>query len=143
VLLAVDGSRVECPRTAANERAFGCGGRKKTTPQQWVTTIFHVATGLLWDWRRGRADAAERTDLRQMLGGLPERTLLLADAGFTGFDLLRKILSAGHDFIVRVGSNVRVLRKLGYSLPEHDRIVSVAGQQAWPPAVGAASGGGA
>jgi hypothetical protein len=127
VLMGVDGSRVECPRTAANERAFGCGGKKKTTPQQWVTTIFHVASGLLWDWRRGRADAAERTHLRQMLGGLPKRTLLLADAGFTGFDLLRKILSAGHDFIVRVGSNVRVLRKLGYSLREHDGIVYL-----WP-----------
>jgi hypothetical protein len=127
VLLGVDGSRVECPRTAANERAFGCGGRKKTTPQQWVTTIFHVASGLLWDWRRGRADAAERTHLRQMLGGLPQRTLLLADAGFTGFDLLRKILSLGHDFIVRVGSNVRLLRKLGYRLKEHDGIVYL-----WP-----------
>ena len=127
VFMGVDGSRVECPRTAANEKAFGCGGKKKTTPQQWVTTIFHVATGLLWDWRRGRADAAERTHLRQMIGGLPQRTLLLADAGFTGFDLLRKILSAGHDFIVRVGSNVRVLRKLGYSLREHDGIVYL-----WP-----------
>jgi hypothetical protein len=127
VLMGVDGSRVECPRTAANERAFGCGGRKKTTPQQWVTTIFHVASGLLWDWRRGRADAAERTHLRQMLGGLPKRTLLLADAGFTGFELLGKILSLGHDFIVRVGSNVRLLRALGYSLREHDGIVYL-----WP-----------
>jgi hypothetical protein len=127
VLMGVDGSRVECPRTASNERAFGCGGRKKTTPQQWVTTIFHVASGLLWDWRRGRADAAERTHLRQMLGGLPQRTLLLADAGFTGFDLLRKIMSLGHDFIVRVGSNVRLLRKLGYRLKEHDGIVYL-----WP-----------
>jgi hypothetical protein len=62
-----------------------------------------------------------------MLGGLPDRTLLLADAGFTGFELLRKILSAGHDFIVRVGRNVRVLRKLGYSLREHDGIVYL-----WP-----------
>ena len=127
VVMGVDGSRMENPRTAANERAFGCGGKKKTTPQQWVTTIFHVATGLLWDWRRGRADAAERTHLRHMIGGLPQRTLLLADAGFTGFDLLRKISSAGHDFIVRVGSNVRVLRKLGYSLREHDGIVYL-----WP-----------
>ena len=127
VLMGVDGSRVECPRTAENEKAFGCGGKKKTTPQQWVTVIFHVVSGVLWDWRRGRADAAERPHLRQMLGGLPKRTLLLADAGFTGFELLRKILSAGHDFIVRVGSNVRLLRRLGYRLREHDGIVYL-----WP-----------
>ena len=127
VFMGVDGSRVECPRTAANEKAFGCGGKAKTTPQQWVTTIFHVASGLLWDWRRGRADAAERTHLRRMIGGLPHRTLLLADAGFTGFDLLRRLLSAGHDFIVRVGSNVRLLQKLGYRLQEHDGIVYL-----WP-----------
>lgn len=127
VFMGVDGSRVECPRTAANERAFGCGGKKKTTPQQWVTTIFHVASGLLWDWRRGRADAAERTHLRRMIGGLPQRTLLLADAGFTGFDLLGRLLSAGHDFIVRVGSNVWLLQRLGYRLQEHDGIVYL-----WP-----------
>jgi len=127
VLLSVDGSRVECPRTAANEAAFGCGGKKKTTPQQWVTTLFHVATGLIWDWRRGRADAAERTHLREMLVGLPDRTMLLADAGFTGFELLRSVLAGGHQFIVRVGSNVRLLRKLGYALKEHDGIVYL-----WP-----------
>jgi hypothetical protein len=30
--LAVDGSRVECPRTAANEQAFGCAGKQRTAP---------------------------------------------------------------------------------------------------------------
>ena len=127
VLMSVDGSRVECPRTAANERAFGCAGKKKTTPQQFVTTVFHVLTGLIWDWRRGRGDAAERTHLRRMLVSLPLGTMLLADAGFTGYELLRSVLAGGHPFIVRVGSNVRLLRKLGYAVREHDGIVYL-----WP-----------
>jgi len=116
VVMAADGSRVECPRTAANEAAFECGGRNKTTPQQWVTSIFHVASGLPWDFRRGKATDSERGQLRDMLAGLPRRTLLLMDAGFTGFDLLGSILRDGHDFIVRVGANVTLLAALGYEV---------------------------
>jgi hypothetical protein len=127
--MGVDGSRVECPRTAANEAAFGCAGKDKTTPQQLVTAVFHVATGLVWAWRRGRGDAAERSHLRQMIGELPERTLLLADAGFTGYDLLALLEAAGHDFIVRVGSGIHLLRKLGYAVEEHGDIVYL-----WPQA---------
>jgi hypothetical protein len=110
--LAVDGSRVDCPRTRANEAGFGRGGRKKTRPQQWVTTLYHVATGLMWDYRLGKANAAERTHLREMLPYLPTGTLLLMDAGFTGYDLLQSILTCRHDFIVRVGANVSLLREL-------------------------------
>lgn len=116
VVMAVDGSRVECPRTAANEQAFGCGGRDKTTPQQWVTTIFHVVSGLLWDYRRGPATDSERAHLGQMLAGLPRRVLLLMDAGFTGFALLGSILDSGRHFIVRVGANVTLLTQLGYDV---------------------------
>ena len=129
VVMGVDGTRVECPRTAANEAAFGCAGRNKTTPQQLVTAVFHVATGLVWAWRRGRGDAAERKHLREMLGELPERTLLLADAGFTGYDLLASLGTAGHDFIVRVGSGIHLLENLGYAVKEHRGTVYL-----WPQA---------
>ena len=53
VVMAVDGSRIDCPRTAKNEQAFGCAGKEKTGPQQLLTTVFQLATGLIWDWRRG------------------------------------------------------------------------------------------
>ena len=48
VAFAVDGSRVECPRTESNETALGCGGRKGTGPQFWLTTLWHMGTGLPW-----------------------------------------------------------------------------------------------
>ena len=114
--LAVDGSRVDCPRTVANQQAFGCGGRCKTAPQQWTTHVYHVASGLLWDYRKGPADDSERGQLRQMLAGLPKSALLLMDAGFTGFELLRSIVALGRDFIVRVGANVTLLRGLEYEV---------------------------
>jgi hypothetical protein len=115
---AVDGSRVECPHTSANEAAFDCGGRDKSGPQQWVTTVYHVISGLLWDYRKGKATDSERMHLRNMLAGLPRRTLLLMDAGFTGFDLLKSIMQFKHDFIVRVGANVTLLRELDYDIQE-------------------------
>ena len=54
VPLACDGSRVEVPRTARNKSALGRAGRRKTGPQLFVTTLYHMGTGLPWDWRIGK-----------------------------------------------------------------------------------------
>jgi len=126
-VLAVDGTRIACPRTVANEQAFGVSGKSKSYPQQQLTTLFAVGSGLPWTWRRGRGKTAERTHLRQMLPELPACTLLLADAGFVGFDLMGSIQQAGHDFIIRAGRNVRLLWKLGYATREYDGVVYL-----WP-----------
>lgn len=129
VVLAADGSRIDCPRTAANQEAFGCAGRSKTGPQQYLTTLFHVASGLVWDWTVGRGDASEREQLRTMVKDLPRPTLLLLDAGFSGYDLLRELTAAGHGVIVRVGANVHLLRRLGWTVRESSGIVYL-----WPTA---------
>lgn len=127
VVMGVDGSRIECPRTLANENAFGCAGRDKTGPQQFVTTVLHVGTGLIWDWRRGGGKEGERNHLREMIATLPQAALLLADAGFTGYELLRELAQSGRSFIIRAGANVRLLRKLGLAVREYDGIVYL-----WP-----------
>ena len=127
VVMAVDGTRIDCPRTESNEQAFGCAGRKKTAPQQFLTTIFHIPTGLIWNWRRGRSDAAERAHLREMIASLPDNTLLLGDAGFTGYDLLRSLTDLDRDFLIRAGANVTLLRRLGYRVREGEGIVHL-----WP-----------
>lgn len=110
---AVDGSRIECPMTAANEQAFGTAGKHKTGPQQFLTTLFHVGTGLIWNWRRGHARASERGHLLEMLACLPKRSLLLADAGFTGYELFGQVLGSGRHVLIRVGSGVKLLTQLG------------------------------
>lgn len=111
---AADGSRVECPRTEANKKGLGCAGRKKTGPQLFLTTLWHMGTGLPWDYRIGPGTASERHHLKEMLTDLPAKSLVVADAGFTGYELLRSIDEAGHSFLVRVGSNVHLLTELGY-----------------------------
>ena len=124
---AADGSRVECPRTKANEEALGCGGRKGTGPQFWLTSLWHMGTGLLWSWKIGLATDAERMHLRQMLDLLPRCAVLVADAGFTGYELFSELLAGGRSFLIRVGSNVQLLKKLGYAKVENDGTVYL-----WP-----------
>jgi hypothetical protein len=46
----VDGTRIDAPRTQANERQLGCAGRTKTGPQWWVTLLIHLPSRLPWDW---------------------------------------------------------------------------------------------
>jgi hypothetical protein len=136
---AVDGSRVELPRTEDNEKVFGCGGRKGTGPQAWLTALWHVGTGLPWAWLIGKANDAERNHLRDMLHMLPEKALLIADAGFTGYDLMNKILLCNRSFLIRVGSNVTLLKNLGYAKIENDGTVYLwpvkAQDKAQPPLV--------
>ena len=122
-----DGSRFDKTRTTANKEAFGRGGREKTGPQQFVTTLFHVATGLPWCWQAGNADASERDQLREMLHTLPSEAMLLLDAGYSGYDLLKTILKLGHSFIIRVGANVRLMEGLGWHYREENGIVYL-----WP-----------
>jgi hypothetical protein len=126
---AVDGSRVECPRTAANEAMLGCAGRKKTGPQLALTTVYHVGTGCPWDYRVSPGTTSERADLRTMLAALPAESCLLADAGFCGYDLLQDILRRGQHVLFRVGSNVRLLTGLGHAEVYDDQTVHL-----WPDA---------
>ena len=118
VLMGVDGSRINAPRTRANETGLGCAGKVRTAPQLLLVTLFHVATGLPWAWRRDRGDGSERGLLRDLLETLPDRTLLLADAGFVGYAMLGALQAAGHAFVIRVGRHVRLLRKLGFEVEE-------------------------
>ena len=127
VVMGVDGTKVECPRTVANEEAFGYAGKDHSRPQQSLTAVLHVGTGLVWDWRRGVGRDAERKHLREMIASLPAKALLLADAGFTGYELLWELMEGGRNFIIRAGSNLRLLTKLGFHLREREGIVYL-----WP-----------
>jgi hypothetical protein len=123
----VDGTRIDLPRTVANERAFAVSGcrtrrrgkrrradqKKAAVPRMWLTTMWHVGAGLPWNWKHAASDGSERAHLLAMLAALPERSLVTADAGFVGYEFWQAIQKAGHDFLIRVGANVRLLKKLG------------------------------
>jgi hypothetical protein len=139
LVLAVDGSRLQAPRTRGNELRYSCKSklsraaqkrrrarrakrrsrqelreRKANIPHVWLTMLWHVGTGLPWSWRAGPADSSERGHLQEMLPEMPEGALITADAGFVGYDVWNAMLAAGHHLLIRVGGNVRLLKKLGY-----------------------------
>lgn len=160
VPLAVDGSRISVPRTKDNEKAFcapnfgnsrtaqsrrkkkrkGKRIRRKVKPAQpvkpqiWVTLLWHMGLQMPWSWKTGPSYAAERDHFREMLDEqkFPENTLFCCDAGFTGYELWTAIQNAGHAFLIRVGANVTLLRKLGYV---HERADTV---YCWPNTAAAA-----
>jgi hypothetical protein len=103
----VDGSRLALPRFATLERHFGTAGTGDF-PQLWVTTIVHLSTGVAWSWRFGRSDASERHQFCALVPTLPERSLLMADAGFVGYDVWETLLEHGRHFVIRLGSNVQL-----------------------------------
>jgi hypothetical protein len=138
--IAIDGSRCSAPRTRSNERAFcapnyGHGQtakyrRKKTRgmrrrknerspaqpqgPQLWTTMMWHIGLGLPWCWKLGPSNSSEREHVRELLaaGQFPRNTLFIGDAGFVGYDLWNSIRADHRHFLVRVGKNVSLLRKL-------------------------------
>jgi len=136
---AVDGSRIECPRTAANEAVLHRAGRQKTGPQVFLTVLYHMGTGLPWAFRTGPGTDSERTHLREMLGELPAESLAVADAGFMGYELLSELLESGRHALFRVGHNVTLLRELGYAMePRGDTVYlwpQAAQKGSWPPLV--------
>jgi hypothetical protein len=128
VLFGVDGSKFDCPRTDANEKGLGVSGRNNSGPQHLLTCLFHITSGLLWDWRRdGIHGQGERSQFMKMLDLLPLNAMLLADAGFTGYELLKALMNRGNSFVIRVGANVKLIRKLGYAMEEHKHTVYL-----WP-----------
>jgi Transposase DDE domain len=139
-VFGVDGSRLELPRTRSNQGRFAArpkrpatpkrrrghgGGRaarvaaaaakKAASPQMWLTLMWHVGTGLPWDWRLGPSDSSERDHLMQMIAALPPGALVTADAGFVGYAYWRALLDSGRHLLIRVGANVRLLKGLGYA----------------------------
>ena len=104
--MGCDGSRVECPRTEELEQRLGQAGKEGSAPSIWVTALVHLRLGLPWVWHLGKGTASERSHLLQMVGLLPAATLLVADAGYFGFDLSKRLVAARICFLLRMSSNV-------------------------------------
>ena len=99
-------------------------------PQMWLTMIWHLGLSLPWCWKTGPSYSSERAHVLEVLEQqqFPENTLFVGDAGFIGYDFWRTIQTQGHNFLVRVGANVRLLKHLGY-VREYGGIV-----YCWPDA---------
>ena len=106
--MGCDGSRPECPRSAALEKRLGQAGKDDSAPMIYVTALALLPLGLLWAWRLDKGTGNELRHLQQMLPTLPEKTLLVADAFYLGYDLYRSILEARAAFLMRMSSRVHL-----------------------------------
>jgi hypothetical protein len=89
--LGCDGTRLTCPRAAQLERFLSGANPDGAAPSLWLTAVVHLRTGVPWCWRWGKGDANERRHLQQLVPLLPALTLLVADAGYLGYDLLAQL----------------------------------------------------
>jgi len=104
--LGCDGTRLECPRTAELEQRLAAGGKNGSAPAVWNTSIVHLALGFPWCWRFGNGGkASERAHLIHLLRWLPRGALIVADAGYVGYEVVRALVSAEVPFLIRMSSN--------------------------------------
>lgn len=141
VPLGGDGSKLQLARTRSNEaryspaktrakkgkkrrktkrrkqsrqaRAKQARDKKADSPQMALTLLHHLMLRLPWDWRLGRSDTSEREQLLDMIPQLPPDALVAADCGFVGYEFWSALLASRRQFVIRVGGNVRLLKKLG------------------------------
>src|SRR5579884_4132898 len=99
-----DGSQLTGPRSDGLRRL-----RAQTSPQAapviFLSALVHLSTGLLWSWRLGGPCASERDHLVRLLSSLPWAALVVADAGYVGYELLRQLVTAQRWFLIRLNGN--------------------------------------
>ena len=108
-------SQAAAKRRKRKRQSAASTEKKSDMTQIWLTLLWHVGTGLPWSWRSGAADSSERHHLLEMLGEMPENSLITADAGFVGYEFWKEVQGAGHDFVIRIGANVKLIKQLGYA----------------------------
>jgi hypothetical protein len=108
LVLAMDGSRLECPRSAELEQRLDGCGKTDTAPMLMIGALVLLPAGLLWSWTVGPGVSSEHDLLRQLLPTLPCRTLLVADAFYQGYDLYCDLLRAKASFLVRLSSKAQL-----------------------------------
>jgi len=104
--LGCDGTRQACPRTEELERRLGTFGKEGSPPMIWNTSIVHLTLGFPFCWRLGKGGkASERSHLIHMLRWLPTAALIVADAGYVGYEVAAAMIRANVSFLIRMSSN--------------------------------------
>jgi hypothetical protein len=103
--LGCDGTRQNCPRGEELEQRLGSGGKEGSSPTIWNTSIVHLTLGIPFCWRLGKGSKpSERSHLIFMLRWLPAAALIVADAGYVGYEVVATIMTKAA-FLIRMSSN--------------------------------------
>jgi hypothetical protein len=115
--LGCDGTRQACPRTEQLERRLGTFGKQGSPPMIWNTSIVHLTLGVPFCWRFGKGGkASERNHLLFMLRWLPRAALIVADAGYVGYELAAAMIRANVSFLIRMSSHATFYTESNESL---------------------------
>jgi hypothetical protein len=114
-----DGTRQACPRTEELERRLGTFGKEGSSPMIWNTSIVHLTLGFPFCWRLGKGGkASERSHLLHMLRWLPASALIVADAGYVGYEFTAAMILANVSFLIRMSSQATFYREADEPLGE-------------------------
>jgi hypothetical protein len=119
VPLGCDGTRQACPRTAELEQRLGTFGKEGSPPMIWNTSVVHLTLGFPLCWRLGKGGkASERSHLIFMLRWLPAAALIVADAGYVGYEVTATMILANVSFLIRMSSNATFYSEANEALEE-------------------------
>lgn len=104
----VDGSKQNLPRTLANEAHYDSSGKGLGVPQRLLVNVVAMQSELLVEWASGKFKEGERGIALKAISSLPKETLIVADAGFHGYDWICSVLGQQKHVLVRVGANVNL-----------------------------------
>ena len=134
VNVAVDGTKFSAPRTESNQAFFSAAGQRGTaddpkkkekkyqsasdqskasTVQVLATVFWHLKSGLPLQWATSASNGSERRNAATMVDDLPSNARIIGDAEYVGYPLWSQIHNSGRTFLVRVGSNLTLLKQLG------------------------------
>jgi hypothetical protein len=116
LLVALDGTMLDVPATAANVAAFGPphgGGGPGAWPQVRLVTLAACGTRGLMDavFRGRRADRSSEQDLARKIaagGRLRRGMLVLADRNFSGYPVVAGLAATGADVLIRAKASQRL-----------------------------------
>lgn len=112
-LLAMDGTSLRTPDSAANRAHFGAQRYAKGTvasyPQVRAATLTHVPTHLVVDARFGPYATTEKDFAMELVGSISDDSLTVVDKGFFAAELLCRLTSNGHNrhFLIPAKSNTK------------------------------------
>lgn len=112
VLLAIDGTTLRTPDSAANRAHFGAQNYAKTVasyPQVRGATLTHVPTHLVVDARFGPYATSEKTFAMELVDSIDDDSLTVVDKGFLGAELLCGITAGGRNrhFLIPAKNNTK------------------------------------
>lgn len=112
-VFAIDGSTLRLPNTPEIRQEFGAAkGLRCDRPMARISLLHDVLNRITYDAALSPYRTSEQDMAWQHLedADLPKESLILLDRGYVDYALLRTIQDQGHDFCIRLRSDLKVYK---------------------------------